>query len=93
MTNLAEELQKTIQMQAETIKALLTVVAHLQQSQPTVNPFQPMPRTYIGDQPTWMGTGWVAPNIGTDPFPNLGTTSTSQFGITSTSQFGQQNVG
>lgn len=86
LTTLVEELRKTVEMQAETIKVLLALVAHMNQPQITLVPQPPvmiplpaqpsypyMP--YIGDPPAWPGPGpgWVTtPNIGTAPMPNMG---------------------
>lgn len=91
LTSLVEELRKTVEMQAETIRALLAVVAHMQQPQitlapipahPTILPTPWPPYTpYIGDPPFWPNRpGWVStPNIGTAPLPNT-LCGTSQLG-------------
>lgn len=68
---LIEALQKTIAMQAETIKALLQMVADLQHPQRTlapipvqqpINPFPYPYQPYVGDLP--VGPSWTSPNIG-----------------------------
>ena len=74
---LIEALQKTVAMQAETIKALLQMVAELKHPLITVGPV-PTPNTtpllpwppytpYIGDPPGWL----TSPNWGTAQ-PNIG---------------------
>lgn len=52
-------------------------------AQPTVNPLpiNPFPMPYIGDPPSWPGSGWTsAPNIGIGPLPNTAIGGTLQPG-------------